>query len=328
MLFSEWLKGLNISFQHNMKRRLHYAMPRVSIEKLKADQGFEEMRDVETREKKTSFTKAVATTLLKQVKRKRKQEDKPELEERNSDTSEDETHLEDTLLAEVAPTDNDKNRYYEDDYVEEKGIRNQQKTKDVDAFPRIKNPQHLNLTENAMKKMKDAEVILQRANRGKKLRVVVVESDGEDADAHNDVTDHNDFQWDIAGHFTVQADVHQVGSERKEEESVKENHFVILQSEENDVVSHSEVVKILKEDELGHSGRARPKQRKPDVAFHEKKQKAKKKQRTGHKRNKKHHGDHKNKKEKKTEVKWGLDESSESDGGWGCDEGYVALLPR
>ena len=307
-----------------MKRRLHYAMPRVSIEKLKAGQDIEETRDVETKEKKTSFIKAAAITLLKKVMRKRKQEDKPEWEERNSDTSEDETHFDDTLFAEVAPTDNDKDRDNEDDEFEEKRMRNQQKKNDEDAFPRRKNPQHFNITENAMKKMKDVEKMLQRANRGKKLRVLVVESDdddNEDGDAHNDVTGHNDFQWDITGQFTVHADVHQVGSD-KTEESVEENHCVSLHNEKNDLDN------ILEEDELGHSGGARPKQRKPDEAFYEKKQKAKKKQRTGYKRNKKQYGDHKERKEKKVEVKWGLDESSESDGGWGCDDGDVPLLPR
>ena len=128
--------------------------------------------------------------------------------------------------------------------------------------------------------------------------------------------------------FTVQADVHQVKSGEKEEENVEENHSVSLQREKNDIGSNSRADKILEEGKLGHSGGARPKQRKPDVAFHEKKQETKKKQRTGHKRNKKQYGDHKEKKEKKAEVKWGLDESSESDGGWCCDEGDVPLLAR
>ncbi len=175
-----------------MKRRLHYAMPRVPIEKLKAGQDIEEVRDVETKEKKTSFIKAAATTLLKKVMRKRKQQ---EWEERNSDTSEDETHFDDTLFAEIAPIDNDKDSNNQDDELGEKGMRNQQKKNDEDAFPRQKYHQHFNITENAMKKMKDVEEMLQRANRGKKLRVVVVESDdgddNEDDDAHDDMADNN-----------------------------------------------------------------------------------------------------------------------------------------
>ncbi len=303
-----------------MKRRLRYAMPRVHIDKLKEGLDDQESRDVETLEKQRSFIKAAATTLFKKVMRKRKPEANLEEEERNNDSIEDEEmHLDDTEFAEPGPTDGK--------WRGDGAIAQGMKRRDEDALATGKKTQHLNMDKHTMKQVKHAEVLLQKENPGKKIKLLaVVESDHNDENTAGDT--HNVRENSDMNQFIVLADVHQVQSATKGKEISNKSQKSRLVSEKKNTASLRDTDEIIAEDELGHSGGARPKQRKPDEAFHEKKQKAKKKERTGHKRNKKHHGDHKEKKEKKAEVKWGLDESSESDGGWCCDEGDVPLLAR
>ncbi len=204
-----------------MKKRLLYAMPRVPLQQLK-DQKKEGLPDNNNEEPEQNLVcklRALWRKLAEAVVvRNRKNQ---ELIDQNNEEDKEkegqkETELDDTMLAIAAePIDgNDRGIAINVEPEDRKGANDMKYEMPVTA----KKP--LTMAVDTMKAIKEAQIRLQKENRGRKLRVVVVESDSEDEEnVHNNRVEENrgladteenyKFIKNQDEHLTVQADVHQ-----------------------------------------------------------------------------------------------------------------------
>lgn len=314
-------------------------MPRVSIEKLKEGLGVEQREDVETTAKQTSHTNTWFATLITKVKRNRQQKEKPGWEDSASDSvQEDEMLLGETHFTETAPT-SDKEK--ENNEAQAK----KRMEKQDNLLKGGRKPHHLNINENVIKRMKDVEQMLQKANKGKKLRVVVVESDEEDDDAGCSNVGNNDLKLNVEGEFVVQAEVHHARRGKEAEQSIEtgcenineENvslAAITLESENNGGFDTG-MGEMFRKMEKNNTGGAKPKQRKTDSGeavgkAQNVRQKASGRKKSGDTMRRRHLRNEDEKKSMKYDVQWGLDESSESESerDWYMDGGNIPLLPR
>ncbi len=315
-------------------------MPRVPLQQLK-DQKKEGLPDNNNEEPKQNLAcklRALWRKLSEAVViRNRKNQG---LRDQNNEEDKEkegqkETQLDDTMLAIAAePIDaNDGGIAINVEPEDRKGANDKKYEMPFTA----KKP--LNMAVNTMKAIKEAQIRLQKENRGRKLRVVVVESDSEDEEnVQNNTVEENrglafteekcKFTNNQEEHLTVQADVHQ-------------EYFLQFGEEERTTGIGTNVTNDSRNIEKpGNFGGARPKQkmmnpRRQEGKNHPLAQKPKANKNNENTENmdkdekseglhmKRHHRD-KQKKEQ-NEVHWGLDESSESDGVWDCDD--IRLLP-
>ncbi len=298
-----------------MKKRLLYAMPRVPLQQLKEQQRKEHPDNTNEEVKQNLVCKLRAQwRKLSEavVKRSRKNQELiyQNVEEDKKQEGQNEAQLNDTMSAIITEPINDNNAGFE-----------------IDVEPADRK-MPLNIKEEAMKAMRNAEIMLQKDNRGRKVRVVVVESDSEkEENLHNNRVEDNrglaDTEESCSNqeeHFTVQADVHhdEQGAAR------------IWTNIANDSTNT---------EKPGNFGGARPKQKMRNPRRHESRLLKGSRQKgngkninieNGNKdgksdglQKKRHHRDKQEKQQ--NEVHWGLDETSESDGGWDCDD--IPLLP-
>ncbi len=180
--------------------------------------------------------------------------------------------------------------------------------------------QHLNVHKEDMDTMKWFLAKLERQNKGKNLRLVLLEGDKYNNVVRDNVRINKDdevhdklriIELDTSTKVEVEATVHQV------EES--QNIDGIQENLEEKITSHTEIkgnVNIL-----NPAGGAKPKQITRNARqMHN--LGVRRKQLLGMRPQK----PDKIEKDGTAEARWGLDESSESDGGCDCDDGGIPLL--
>ncbi len=208
-----------------MKKRLRYAMPRVPLKQLKQPQKNPLLG--EPKEKPISNLAALKEKLNKffgAIKRKTNKEIAQRLHgEYNEDhmdlVGDEGIQLEDTMFAAAAgPLDvNDRDPEISVKQVQCKKVQ----YKMNETKPMVRKPLHIN--EDGTKAIRNAEVLLHNANRGRNLRAVVVDSDNEDGNGANEgklVPENAEQHWAMTDNaesydypeddWIVQADVHQV----------------------------------------------------------------------------------------------------------------------
>ncbi len=303
-------------------------MPRVPLEQLK-----KQKRDglpQKNVEEPTSLFAALRQKIGKAVHRKENQVKMPQrltekIDEDDIESAEQqETELDDILPAAAAggPMDDDDKHLENDEPAEDRKMMK----------GNVKQPIQINDAE--MEAMLKMEMRLQNVNRGRKLRVVVVENESENEnEAFKDdvIDDAVNNHLELAGNadifptcqqvaFVVQADVH------------KGNSCQTLEDDNKRIVDEGKSAIP----EMGDFGGARPKKemnldvdvdevedaREKSYSKHREKNKGKKNKQVEKERK----FELKLKPEKPSKVEWGLEESSESDGGWDCDD--IPLLPR
>ncbi len=244
-----------------------------------------------------------------------------------------ETQMDNTLLAAARPL-NVQDRGTD---VEMQPITvSREQTITETRMKQVKEPLHIQ--EDTIKAMKDMEVRLKKENRGRKLRVVVVESESEDENgAIQDCpfTEKGNNHWGLAENasftesgknqdspFVVQAEIHQ------------ENSVKIKRKDNGEKRARADHEGQMDDFEAGIFAGARPKINVGDFAEDKvqevreqsprKQTKMKVKEIKRPQRKKQQDAEP----EKHNEVNWGFDESSESDGSWDLYEGDIPLLPR
>ncbi len=239
-----------------------------------------------------------------------------------------ETQMEDRLLAATGPSDiEDRNA---DVQMKPTVFPGEHITKSKRIIQNTKEP--VNINADAIEAMKKAELMVQKGNRGRKLRVVVVESESEEENGRNQ--GNND--WDLAetsefaetrqeqlGSFVVCADVHQEDSMQFQEERNGERR------------ERADNEGKRKHFEAGKFNGARPKIKFgffTDDKVQEVREKISRKETKIKVMENKHIKKPQRKMwqienpDNQDEVNWGSEESSESDGDWDCDD--IPLLPR
>ncbi len=318
-----------------MKKRLLYAMPRVPLQQLQEQQ--QEGNMAEPIGKPASKLKALKAKFLGCMKKSRLQRTPNRLIDESDDEEmvplgQEETQLDASAAAPAAApigrqdtkTHTDKEHF---ECKEEQHPRGKCKTKQLVG-------NHLNIEEEDLSAIHKMEIKLQKANRGRKLRVVVVESDSEDENdtgqdnslgRNYDLPDKEEDESpdDQGGCFVIQADVHQADSVQfYEEQGATTFEMKVVES----FLSPPDTIRNKNREgamemrnqntfEFDHSSGPRP-----EKNCVEWKQEERSKQRQKRRR-------HQERMEKEqSEVNWGLDESSESDGVWDCDD--IRLFSR
>ncbi len=288
--------------QHLAKRRLQYAMPRVPLEQLKKQQqngDIPENNAEEPTPKATSMLTVLRRKIAQAMQRNQHVDGMSHrlIEDDAESVGQDETQTGDSSFAAAGLFDDEKADHATGPRVD---VREQQTIETTLALAKVP----LTITNEEMEVLKNAEIRLQKANRGRKLRVVVLESDSEnDNGVEEYVNNHENVDIferdrDQDGEFVVKADIHQAES-MDEEEHIGDNT-------------------VWADDGGGAAnlGGARPKtilNKKTNLDRQHKKH------------TKIHQG---RKQEKGDETQWGMDESSESDGDWYSDLGDTPLLRR
>lgn len=294
---------------------------------------------METTEDEESLSEVLETTTVQKAKKKRKWEKMPDWMEENSDSTE---HEEKQL--------NEANA---------EGLHDRKRRIGEGAMRNVRQHQQLNIREDAIDKIRTLEEMLQKVNRGKKIRVVVESDDKNNGQSRNtegkakhhrmvkhhhqhlsisdeEVTDVRDYN--LESEFIVQADVHHVSSENLEaerlsaafEEPAEENLSLrqdALENKKKDVVLEPAAEECFQNAETGNFGGARPKQKKTgmrDTGAKTAREKINREKRKGHARGKKMKPatatkHQRNEQGRQNEVNWGLDESSECESDGGWD---------
>ncbi len=273
-----------------MKKRLQYAMPRVPLQQLKQQQkdGLPDNNMQEAPKNAICNWAALKLKLRKIIAAIKKKNDHKRPEEILGENIEEDIDLVrdegikqyETLFGAEGSRiyDNDKDA---DIYIEPFDNKEHKKKPET----RTKNKNRLNINEDDLLVMQNMEIKLQKANRGRKLRVVVVESDSEDE--NSDIEEHlfgdktkehlamvdtaNSYELDESqhGNMAVQADVHQVDSVVREEypagfEANVENYLsrgAISEGKAGQIANDTSCENVF---DMGHSGGARPKRKTDD----------------------------------------------------------------
>ncbi len=341
VLFTFLLVLVTCVDQLAMKKRLRFAMPRVPLQQLKQQQnnglqGNDE--EEEPREEPISKLKALRIkidkcigTFKKKMDQEMPQTHSENVEEDTESVGDEETQLNDTMFAAAGQVYFDK-EYSEVD-VEPVKYREDQHTRKENK-PHLR--KHLTIKVEEMEAIRKIETRLKKANRGRKLRVVLESEDeeengeiivSEEGNIHKhlglaNIVQKQSEETQDAG-FVVQADVHQEELPHLQEEqdatAPEQNGvksiFSVSDTMENKDIEVTNDARKEQLHEMEHGAGVRPKKN-----FKQEKGKAKSKQRQ--KKRKYQERMH----EKHSTVNWGLEESSESDGGWDFDN--IPLLPR
>ena len=327
-----------------MKKRLRYAMPRVPLKQLKQQQKNPLLEG--PKEKPISKLAALKEKLNKffgAIKRKKNKEIAQRFHgEYNEDhmdlVGDEEIQLEDTMFAAAAgPLDvNDRDPEISVKQVQCKKVQ----YKMNETKPMVRKPLHIN--EDGTKAIRNAEVLLHNANRGRNLRAVVVDSDNEDGNGANEgklVPENAEQHWAMTdnaesydypeGDWIVQADVHQVDlMVGNEQVGNVENTSARCGSSKQNNGQGANDASCENKLKMQNSGGARPKTKRNDFSYEEDKFHCQVQDVTKEAKERQSHRGNGGKlqREKPNETDWGQDESSESDGGWDCDD--IHLLSR
>ncbi len=354
-------------------------MPRVPLTQLKEQQK-DDPPDNNTDEpvqKSAALWVYLKCICLQEINKKKGQEkhNDPDTTNGNIEVLMEETHLDKALPNASIELDDPVDRFSETDVepgwkAAKHSVNGERRT--------MQNHQHLNINEEEMEAMKKIEMRLKKANRGKKLRVVVVESDSENDCAEVEENScpnlHEDFEylWSFpenveifesgenqespenqAVRFIVQADVHHVPSGLSSEErgaaglrdtedrdSSLLNHMKVEPGKEE---TSGRVREAILPVDAGNTGGARLKQiSKPEKKTFLTNQEVSGKT-TGRRKTNENYEQQaptiqsersltaallKKKHQKLREVKWGDEESSESDGEWDWNGEDIPLVRR
>ncbi len=293
--------------QQNIWKRLQYAMPRVPLKKLKAKKRYTE----DPPETSDTMVGAIAKRIHEAHKlRRNTSKGKKELLGGDIEHNEPESEKNDSDQV-----------YFEDNRLEgatamARAFEPKRETLHRNRQEHVLWKQQLNIGEKEIEQINSLEAKIQNDNKGRNLRLVLVESDMEKnlpgSDEHNNEDIESSDQERIV-ELPISANIEAHMCKDSSEMGVKdEQHlFVVKDNSADDGYFMCEI---------HATGGARPKTKRVKG---QQQKKAAGKQKMTKKIQKKAQG-----KKQKAQVVWGLDESSESDSGWDCDEGDIPLLPR